>query len=70
MVLKAGGKELVVLLTLLSCAFSLDRTLVLLDNWAIRETHSTFFKSLKGKVSVLSLVEPVFYSLGVGLALW
>jgi len=25
------------------------RTLVLLDNWTIRETHSIFFKTLRGK---------------------
>ena len=44
----AGGKVLACMLALVSCAYAGDRTLVLLDNWAVRETHSTFFKSLKG----------------------
>ena len=26
-----------------------QRTLVLLDNWTIKETHSIFFKSLRGQ---------------------
>jgi len=29
------------------------RTLVLLDNWTIRETHSIFFKTLRGKQRVM-----------------
>lgn len=28
------------------------KTLVLLDNWTIRETHSIFFKSLRGEHSI------------------
>jgi len=31
------------------------RTLVLLDNWTIRETHSIFFKTLRGKTAVMYL---------------
>lgn len=31
-------------------------TLVLLDNLAIKETHSMFFKSLKGKIKIENTV--------------
>ena len=31
--------------TLVLCS---KRTLVLVDNWAVRETHSTYFKELRG----------------------
>jgi len=31
------------------------RTLVLSDNWTIRETHSIFFKTLRGKHDVMGV---------------
>jgi len=41
-------------LTLLVCLAAFcsanKKTLVLLDNWTIRETHSIYFKSLRGKI--------------------
>lgn len=39
------------LLAFASIALAGKRTLILVDNWAIRETHSTFFRSLRGKES-------------------
>lgn len=33
------------------------RTLILVDNWSIRETHSVFFKSLRGNLSCTILIE-------------
>ena len=47
--------HLVVLFTVVLFAFASSankRTLVLLDNWTIRETHSIFFKTLRGKRDV------------------
>ena len=32
-----------------STAYAGKRTLVLVDNWSIRETHSTYFRTLRGK---------------------
>ena len=46
---------LVVLLAIVSFGFvsaASKRTLVLLDNWTIRETHSIFFRTLRGKKNV------------------
>jgi len=45
---------LVVVLLSLACSGSPatggpKRTLVLLDNWTIKETHSIFFKTLRGE---------------------
>ena len=49
----AGCRGLVLLLAgvlvCLSAANAGGKMLVLLDNWAIKETHSIFFKSLKCK---------------------
>jgi len=45
----------VILFTVVLFAFASaanKRTLVLLDNWTIRETHSIFFKTLRGKRDV------------------
>lgn len=33
-----------------SLSFANKKTLVLLDNWTIRETHSIFFRSLRGEI--------------------
>ena len=46
---KAVMVKLFVLFALLVPVLARDRTLILLDNWAIRETHSTYFRLLKGK---------------------
>ena len=39
----------VLILAYIASALAGDRTLILLDNWGIRETHSQYFKFLKGK---------------------
>jgi len=42
------------------------RTLVLLDNWTIRETHSIFFRTLRGKTIMhLWLVEVLGVDVGL-----
>ena len=66
----AGGrlfavKMSTIIFSLVLCLFasisSADReTLVLLDNLAIRETHSIFFKSLTGKLLDIFLTGFVF----------
>jgi len=46
------NRGLMIVLAIVSFAFvsaANKRTLVLLDNWTIRETHSIFFKTLRGK---------------------
>ena len=55
----AERHDLVVLLAILSFSFvsaANKRTLVLLDNWTIRETHSIFFNTLRGKHVSLDLI--------------
>jgi oligosaccharyltransferase complex subunit beta len=43
-------KNFVIILLSATCAFcATQKTLVLLDNWAIRETHSIFFKTLRDR---------------------
>lgn len=52
MVNKLSGIFLVFLyFCALSCAQNAGDTLVLVDNLAIRETHSIFFKGLQGKAN-------------------
>lgn len=41
---------------IINAVYSGGPTLVLVDNLAIRETHSIFFKSLQGKISLFSLL--------------
>lgn len=43
------GTGLLLLLAAAAAVSAGGRTLVLVDNWAIRETHSIFFKSLRGE---------------------
>ena len=40
---------LCVLLQIIAVTYAGKKTLVLVDNWSIRETHSVFFKSLRGE---------------------
>ena len=37
-----------------SLCFANKKTLVLVDNWAVRETHSIYFRSLRGNSTVNS----------------
>ena len=39
---------LLMILGVISPIFANEKVLVLVDNWSIRETHSIFFKSLRG----------------------
>jgi len=39
-----------VFLQIVAVTFAGKKTLVLVDNWSIRETHSVFFKSLRGEL--------------------
>lgn len=43
------SKVLVVCLLCATVVRSAKRTLVLVDNWSVRETHSTYFRELRGK---------------------
>jgi hypothetical protein len=43
------SKILVVCLLCTTIVHSAKRTLVLVDNWSVRETHSTYFRELRGK---------------------
>jgi len=45
---------LVILAAVFASSHANKKTLVLLDNWSIRETHSVFFKSLRGKMTLLN----------------
>ncbi|CAG5129062.1 unnamed protein product [Candidula unifasciata] len=47
MVAKVAGVCLLALLAFCSASVPGKRTLVLVDNWSLRETHSIFFKSLR-----------------------
>ena len=41
---------LVCLSVLLAVVFANKKTLVLVDNWSMRETHSIYFRALRGKM--------------------
>ena len=40
---------LIIVIFLTATCFANKKTLVLVDNWAVRETHSIYFRSLRGK---------------------
>ena len=46
--MKMGLAGVFVILSVFSTVYGGGKTLVLVDNWAIRETHSMFFRSLRG----------------------
>ena len=45
---RMGITGLLVILSVFSTVYGGGKTLVLVDNWAIRETHSIVFRSLRG----------------------
>ena len=45
-----------VILSVFASVYGGGKTLVLVDNWAIRETHSIFFRSLRGMYFLQNLL--------------
>lgn len=61
------SKILVVCLLCATIVHSAKRTLVLVDNWSVRETHSTYFRELRGKnLSFLHLLIVRLYYCSTG----
>ena len=54
-----GVTGVFVILSVFTSVYGGGKTLVLVDNWAIRETHSIFFRSLRGmyfcRISLLNI---------------